>query len=193
MSDGILFGILYGGEVLCFFVVIAEINITMKGFDSCDSCFKFIEHKNEDGSLLTVDTRERCLGFCEDLDPDDKVYKVQENLFISSQDGAQNMEELRRNNITHILNVGTGIKNAFPEVVLKYVVNGFHFRLILEFLVIYRSVCACVEGDRGVRSSCFLPTLASHPLFSQVPAPCPLPQACLFLCISIKQPQPKLS
>jgi len=96
---------LYVGVGACFFA----------GFDSCDSYLKFIEHKNEDGSLLAVDTGERCLGFCEDVDPDDKVYKVQENLFISSQDGAQNMEELRRNNITHILNVGTGIKNAFPE------------------------------------------------------------------------------
>ena len=44
---------------------------------------------------------------------------MQEKLFISSQDGAQNMQELRRNNITHILNVGTGIENAFPEVILK--------------------------------------------------------------------------
>ncbi|KAJ7374776.1 dual specificity phosphatase 19 [Desmophyllum pertusum] len=76
---------------------------------------KFIEHKSDDGSLLAVDTGESCLGFCEDLKPDDKVYKVQEKLFISSQDGAQNMEELRRNNITHILNVGTGIRNAFPQ------------------------------------------------------------------------------
>lgn len=93
--------------------------ITMTGFDSCDSCLKFLEHKNDDGSLLAVDTGERSLGFCEDVDPDDKVYKVQEKLFISSQDGAQNMEELRRNNITRILNVGTGIKNAFLEVILK--------------------------------------------------------------------------
>ena len=115
--------------VVCFFVVIAEINISMTGFDSCDSCLKFIEHKNEDGSLLTVDTGERCLGFCEDADPDDKVYKVQENLFISSQDGAHNLEELRRNNITHILNVGTGIKNAFPEVVLKICCQWFSIQV----------------------------------------------------------------
>ncbi|KAL9974350.1 hypothetical protein ACROYT_G011374 [Oculina patagonica] len=76
---------------------------------------KFIEHKSDDGNLLAVDTGERCLGFCEDTDPDDKVYKVQEKLFISSQDGAQNMQELRTNNVTHILNVGSGIENAFPE------------------------------------------------------------------------------
>ena len=56
------------------------------------------------------------MGFCEDFKPDDKVYKVQEKLFISSQDGAQNLEELRSHNITHILNVGTGIENAFPQV-----------------------------------------------------------------------------
>lgn len=184
MSDGILFGILYGGEVLCFFVVIAEINITMKGFDSCDSCFKFIEHKNEDGSLLTVDTGERCLGFCEDLDPDDKVYKVQENLFISSQDGAQNMEELRRNNITHILNVGTGIKNAFPEVVLKICCQWFSFQVdsgISDNL--QECVCMCGGGQGGQKllllthsclpstflpGSCSLSTPTSVPVFVHI-------------------------
>ena len=51
---------------------------------------------------------------------------MQENLFISSQDGAQNIGELRRNNITHILNVGTGITNAFPEVVLKICCQWFY-------------------------------------------------------------------
>ena len=80
--------------------------------------FQFVEHKCDGRSLITVDTGERCLGFCEDFKPDDKVYKVQDKLFISSQDGAQNLEELRRHNITHILNVGTGIENAFPQVSL---------------------------------------------------------------------------
>ena len=56
------------------------------------------------------------MGFCEDYKPDDKVYKIQEGFFISSQDGAQNLEELKRQKITHILNVGSGIKNAFPQV-----------------------------------------------------------------------------
>ena len=45
------------------------------------------------------------MGFCEDYKPDDKVYKIQEGFFISSQDGAQNLEELKRQKITHILNV----------------------------------------------------------------------------------------
>jgi len=76
---------------------------------------RFLEHKGGDGSVVAVDTGQRCLGFCEDYKPDDRVYKVQDGLFISSQDGAQNLEELRRHNITHILNVGTGIQNAFPQ------------------------------------------------------------------------------
>lgn len=56
------------------------------------------------------------MGFCEDYKPDDKVYKIQEGFFISSQDGAQNLEELKGQKITHILNVGSGIENAFPQV-----------------------------------------------------------------------------
>ncbi|RMX51358.1 hypothetical protein pdam_00011383 [Pocillopora damicornis] len=76
---------------------------------------KFLELKSGDGGIVTVDTGEHSLGFCEDLSPDDKLYKVLDNLFISSQDGARNLEELQQNNITHILNVGTGIENAFPK------------------------------------------------------------------------------
>lgn len=56
------------------------------------------------------------MGFCEDYKPDDKVYKIQEGFFISSQGGAQNLEELKRQKITHILNVGSGIENAFLQV-----------------------------------------------------------------------------
>ena len=167
--------------------------VTETGFDSCDSCLKFIEHKNDDGSLLAVDTGERCLGFCEDVDPDDKVYKVQENLFISSQDGAQNMEELRRNNITHILNVGTGIKSAFPEVILKICSQKFSFRLILEFVVIYRSLCVLGLGGGEEQGGSEPP--APHPflfcpLFFQVPPPPPPlpPHKC-----ACWQPQLKLS
>lgn len=79
--------------------------------------FKFLELKGGDGGIITVDTGEHSLGFCEDLSPDDKLYKVLDNLFLSSQDGARNLEELQQNNITHILNVGTGIENAFPKVI----------------------------------------------------------------------------
>ena len=122
--------------------------ITMAGFDSCDTCLKFIEHKNDNGSLLAVDTGERCLGFCEDVHPDDKVYQVQENLFISSQDGAQNMEELRRNNITHILNVGTGIKNAFPEVILEIWCQWFSIQ-VDSGISCNLQVCVCVWRETG--------------------------------------------
>ncbi|PFX28841.1 dual specificity protein phosphatase 19-like [Stylophora pistillata] len=76
---------------------------------------KFLERKSGNGSIITVDTGEHGLGFCKDLSPDDKVYNVLDNLFISSQEGARNLEELKQNNITHILNVGTGIENAFPK------------------------------------------------------------------------------
>lgn len=173
---------MYVGVGACFFA----------GFDSCDSYLKFIEHKSEDGSLLAVDTGERCLGFCEDVDPDDKVYKVQENLFISSQDGAQNMEELRRNNITHILNVGTGIKNAFPEVILKICCQWFSIQVDSGISFnLQECVCVCVwgggQGGSEPPASCLF---LSSPLSSQFPAPPPnpLPQVCLFLCISMKQP-----
>ena len=77
---------------------------------------QFVERKDNDGSVVVEDTGERCLGFCEDYKPDEKAYKVQENLYISSQGGAKNLEELKKHNVTHILNVGSGIENAYPQV-----------------------------------------------------------------------------
>lgn len=37
-------------------------------------------------------------------------------LFLGSQDAAVNIEGLKAKGVTHILNVATGISNAFPEV-----------------------------------------------------------------------------
>lgn len=42
--------------------------------------------------------------------------RVMEGLFIGSQDAAHNLEGLKKAGVTHILNVATGIGNAFPEV-----------------------------------------------------------------------------
>lgn len=46
---------------------------------------------------------------------DERLYKIQDGLFIGSQDAARNLEGLRLNSITHILNVATGIANAYEE------------------------------------------------------------------------------
>ncbi|EDO35438.1 predicted protein, partial [Nematostella vectensis] len=40
---------------------------------------------------------------------------IEEGLFLGSQDGAHCYEELQRNNITHILNVATGVVNVFAK------------------------------------------------------------------------------
>jgi hypothetical protein len=71
----------------------------------------------QDGKKVTVDTGLTSFGFCEDTNPDTKIYKVQEKLYISSQDGAWNKNELIALKVTHILNVATGVTNAFPEVI----------------------------------------------------------------------------
>ncbi|KXJ12801.1 Dual specificity protein phosphatase 19 [Exaiptasia diaphana] len=65
--------------------------------------------------VITVDTGQRTFGFCEDINPDTKIYRIKPNLYISSQDGASNYTELMDHQITHILNVATGVKNAYPE------------------------------------------------------------------------------
>ena len=55
-------------------------------------------------------------GYCIDTSIDDKIYHVADNLYISSQGGACNLEHLRLQKITHIVNVATGIVNQFPNV-----------------------------------------------------------------------------
>lgn len=47
--------------------------------------------------------------------PDEKLHHVIDGLYIGSQDSAMNMSALNQCKITHILNVATGIENAFPE------------------------------------------------------------------------------
>ena len=46
---------------------------------------------------------------------DEKLHHVMDGLYIGSQDSAVNLSALNEYKITHILNVATGIENAFPE------------------------------------------------------------------------------
>lgn len=48
--------------------------------------------------------------------PDPEVCKIIDHLFLGSQDAAVNRKDLDANNIKFILNVSTGIPNAYPEV-----------------------------------------------------------------------------
>lgn len=81
------------------------------------SFLQLLERKSSiSGEQIIVDTGKRGHGYCVDTNPDKKIYQVTESVFISSQDGAQNFEELKEKKISHILNVASGIKNAFPEV-----------------------------------------------------------------------------
>ena len=68
-------------------------------------------------------------GFCVDTSPDDKIHHVVDGLYISSQDGAHNFQELKDHKITHILNVATGVMNAFPEAssnIISSLILGCH-------------------------------------------------------------------
>lgn len=56
------------------------------------------------------------MGFCPDLTPDLQVGVAMEGVLVASQDVAHDLMELRRQGVTHILNVAYGIPNAFPDV-----------------------------------------------------------------------------
>ncbi|CAF1608598.1 unnamed protein product [Rotaria sp. Silwood1] len=50
-----------------------------------------------------------------DNSPDEKLHHIIDGVYIGSQDSAFNIAALNECKITHILNVATGIKNAFPD------------------------------------------------------------------------------
>ncbi|XP_013778636.1 dual specificity protein phosphatase 19-like [Limulus polyphemus] len=60
---------------------------------------------------------ERCLGYRSDIRPDLHIFvaEVIPRLFIGSQDVAEDLNLLHQMNVTHILNVATGVPNVFEE------------------------------------------------------------------------------
>ncbi|XP_076348657.1 dual specificity protein phosphatase 19-like isoform X4 [Tachypleus tridentatus] len=60
---------------------------------------------------------ERDLGYWSDIKPDLHVFvaEVIPRLFIGSQDVAQDLNLLHQMNVTHILNIATGVPNMFEE------------------------------------------------------------------------------
>ena len=76
------------------------------------------ESKTEDGTFQTCDkstNSSRGTFMIIDNSPDEKLHHVIDGVYIGSQNAAFNHEGLNECKITHILNVATGIKNAFPE------------------------------------------------------------------------------
>ena len=60
-------------------------------------------------TVLSVDDGQRSAGYVVDTEPDLQVAEILPWLFISSQDVAADLNILRDNNISHILNVGWGL------------------------------------------------------------------------------------
>ena len=56
------------------------------------------------------------LGFCPDNSPDKVVGVATNGLLVGSQDVAHDFDLLKLHGVTHVLNVGCGIPNAFEDV-----------------------------------------------------------------------------
>ena len=56
------------------------------------------------------------MGFCLDFSPSKTVGTATEKLLVGSQDVAYDLPKLKELGVTHILNVGINIPNAFPHV-----------------------------------------------------------------------------
>ena len=60
------------------------------------------------------------LGFCPDNSPDKVVGIATSGLLVGSQDAAHDIDLLKLHGVTHVLNVGCGIPNAFEDVSMKH-------------------------------------------------------------------------
>ncbi|RWS28659.1 dual specificity protein phosphatase 19-like protein [Leptotrombidium deliense] len=91
---------------------------------------KLIEQRGEEGTTVT-ECDDKCEGFVVDLKPDLCVGRVtndvlignlfyhsifeQTTLHLGSQDVAHNFDMLKRCGVSHILNVASGVQNAFQD------------------------------------------------------------------------------
>ncbi|KAL7074810.1 hypothetical protein ACQ4LE_005604 [Meloidogyne hapla] len=66
-------------------------------------------------SNKNIKKEKRWSGIIIDFKPDLQLACVSENVYLSSQDVAQDLELLLTNKITHIINVATGVQCLFPE------------------------------------------------------------------------------
>mmetsp|Transcript_6090 Transcript_6090/g.7004 ORF Transcript_6090/g.7004 Transcript_6090/m.7004 type:complete len:127 (-) Transcript_6090:505-885(-) len=72
--------------------------------------------KFKKGNLKPTETKVSTLRFVVDTDPDEKIAKIRDFLFLGSAGGAGNLEELRTHEITHVLNLAGGyLENPFPD------------------------------------------------------------------------------
>ena len=81
--------------------------------------------------------RETGLGFCPDFSPDKAVGTAMERLLVGSQDVAHDYPRLRELGVTHILNVGVNIPNAFADVRCSPIANvKNYYSLYCLFLLV---------------------------------------------------------
>ena len=74
------------------------------------------------------------MGFCLDFSPSKTVGTATEKLLVGSQDVAYDLPKLKELGVTHILNVGINIANAFPHVsrCAKYMQLGQSYPTVVQ-------------------------------------------------------------
>ena len=77
---------------------------------------QFVERRDTTGAVSLEQQGETGLGFCLDFSPSKTVGTAAEWLLVGSQDVAYDLPKLKELGVTHILNVGVNIPNAFPSV-----------------------------------------------------------------------------
>ena len=87
---------------------------------------QFVERRDATGAVSLEQQGETGMGFCLDFSPSKTVGTATEKLLVGSQDVAYDLPKLKELGVTHILNVGINIPNAFPHVscCVKYMELG---------------------------------------------------------------------
>ena len=82
----------------------------------CVVIYKQSKELRQDGRITVVKVDASSLGFCPDNSLDKVVGMATNGLLVGLQDVAHNFDLLKLHSITHVLNVGCRIPNAFEDV-----------------------------------------------------------------------------
>ncbi|KAI6196778.1 Dual specificity phosphatase domain containing protein [Aphelenchoides besseyi] len=127
-----------------------------------DGTFQQIDD-NADGKPVISNRRRKAVerakrfGYVLDLKPDLQVARICSNVFLSSQDVVNNLELLRLNAITHIINAGVGITNVFPKQFVYMNLNILDLPdsdIKSEFPRVHRFIREAVDGGGSVLIHC---------------------------------------
>uniref|UniRef100_A0A4D5R988 protein-serine/threonine phosphatase n=1 Tax=Scolopendra viridis TaxID=118503 RepID=A0A4D5R988_SCOVI len=84
---------------------------------------QLIETRDKHGRIISKETGKIAPGFVADVKPDLQVGEILPGLLLGSQDVAQDLPLLQKHKVSHILNLASGVENAFGDTFIYKKLN----------------------------------------------------------------------